>query len=121
MENMILVSSRADKRKCAKNNGVWRDRDREVVVGVVVPSADRDAGLGALHPFLPLVLVHNIQYISATTFCHSFIYFVSCGSRLVFLLQAKPEQPNCGHITQTGDCQNRDNCGIVGESAFNAS
>ena len=107
-----------------ENIGVWCDRDREVVVGVVVPSADRDAGLGALHPLhcchFCIVLVHNIQYISETAFCHSFIYFVSCGSSLVFLLQAKQEQPNCGHITQTGDCQNRDNCGIVGESAFNA-
>ena len=34
MGNMILVSSRAHKRKCTKNIGVWRDRDREVVVGV---------------------------------------------------------------------------------------
>lgn len=102
---MILVPSRAHKRKCTKNIGVWRDRDREVVVGVVVPSADRDAGLGALHPFLPLVLVHNIQYISATTFSHSFIYFVSCGSRLVFLLQAKHES------SQTVDISHRQ--GIV--------
>ena len=55
MGNMILVSSRAVKRKCAENIGVWCDRDREVVVGVVVPCADRDAGLGALHPLLPLL------------------------------------------------------------------
>ena len=55
MGNMILVSSRADKRKCAENIGVWRDRDIEVVVGVVLPCADRDAGLGALHPLLPLL------------------------------------------------------------------
>ena len=117
---MILVPSRAHKRKCTKNIGVWRDRDREVVVGVVV-LIETQALAHYIHCcHFCLVLVHNIQYISETAFCHSFIYFVSCGSSLVFLLQAKPEQPNCGHITQTGDCQNRDNCGIVGESAFNA-
>ena len=73
MGNMILVSSRADKRKCAENIGVWRDRDIEVVVGVPCPVLIETQALAhyihCCHFCIDLVHKHPIH------FCNNFLPF----------------------------------------------